>query len=41
LKIEKHQLSVEKAAERTHNMDQIEITLPESLHYKKVLFKNG
>jgi len=40
-KIEKYQLSVEKAAEITHNMYQIEITLPESLHYKKVLFKNG
>lgn len=39
LKIEKYQLSVEKAAEITHNMYQIEITLPESLHYKKVLLK--
>ena len=39
LKIEKYQLSVEKAAEITHNMYQIEITLPESLHNKKVLLK--
>lgn len=39
LKIEKYQLSVEKAAEITHNMYQIEITLPESLHYKKVILK--
>lgn len=39
LKIEKYQLSVEKAAEITHNMYQMEITLPESLHYKKVLLK--
>lgn len=39
LKIEKYQLSVEKAAEITHNMYQIEITLPESLHSKKVLLK--
>jgi transposase len=39
LKIEKYQLSVEKAAEITHNMYQMEITLPESLHSKKVLLK--
>lgn len=39
LKIEKYQLSVEKAAELTHNMYQMEITLPESLHYTKVLLK--
>jgi transposase len=39
LKIEKYQLSVEKSAEITHNMYQIEITLPESLTYKKVLLK--
>jgi len=39
LKIEKYQLSVEKAAEITHNMYQIDIILPESLHYKKVLLK--
>ena len=32
-------ISLEKAAEITHNMYQIEITLPESLHYKKVLLK--
>jgi transposase len=39
LKIEKYQLSVEKAAEITHNIYQMEITLPESLHYKKVILK--
>jgi transposase len=39
LKIEKYQLSVEKAAEITHNMYQIDFTLPESLHNKKVLLK--
>lgn len=39
LKLEKHPLSVEKAAELTHNMYQIEITLPESLHSKKIILK--
>jgi transposase len=39
LKIEKYPLSVEKAAELTHNMYQIEIILPESLHTTKVLLK--
>lgn len=39
LKIEKYPLSIEKAAELTHNMYQIEITLPESLHTTKILLK--
>lgn len=39
LKIEKYPLSVEKAAELTHNMYQMEITLPESLHSKKIILK--
>lgn len=39
LKIEKYPLSVEKAAELTHNMYQMEITLPQSLHCSKVLLK--
>jgi transposase len=39
LKIEKYPLSIEKAAELTHNMYQIEIILPESLHTTKVLLK--
>jgi transposase len=39
LKIEKYPLSVEKAAELTHNMYLIEITLPESLHTKKITLK--
>jgi transposase len=39
LKLEKYPLSVEKAAELTHNMYQMEITLPESLHVTKVLLK--
>jgi len=39
LHIEKYPLSVEKAAELTHNMYQIEIILPESLHSKKILLK--
>lgn len=39
LKIEKYPLSVEKAAELTHNMYQMEITLPESLHCTKVVLK--
>lgn len=39
LKIGEFDLSVEKAAELTRNMYQIEITLPESLHTKKILLK--
>jgi hypothetical protein len=39
LNIEKYELSVEKAAEITHNMYQLEILLPESLHHKKVILK--
>lgn len=39
LKIEKYPLSVEKAAELTHNMYQMEITLPESLHVIKISLK--
>lgn len=39
LKIEKYPLSVEKAAELTHNMYQIEIRLPESLHTKNIILK--
>ncbi len=39
LKIEKYPLSIEKAAELTHNMYQMEIILPESLHTTKVLLK--
>jgi transposase len=39
LKLEKYDLSVEKAAELTRNMYQIEIVLPESLHTKKILLK--
>lgn len=39
LKIEKYPLSVEKAAELTHTMYQIEITLPESLHSKNIILK--
>lgn len=39
LKQEKFELSVEKAAEITHNMYQAEITLPESRHNKKILLK--
>ncbi len=39
LKEEKYSLSVEKAAEITHNMYEIEITLPESRHAKKILLK--
>lgn len=39
LKLEKFPLSVEKAAELTHNMYQIEITLPESLYSKKIILK--
>jgi transposase len=39
LKIEKYPLSVEKAAELTHNMYQMEIILPESLHSKIIILK--
>lgn len=39
LKAENFQLSVEKAAEITHNMYQMEITLPESRQTKKILLK--
>lgn len=39
LKIEKYPLSIEKAAELTHNMYQIQIVLPESLHPKNILLK--
>lgn len=39
LKEEKYRLSVEKAPEITHNMYQMEITLPESRHSKKILLK--
>jgi transposase len=37
--LEKFELSVEKAAEITHNMYQLEITLPESLNTKKIILK--
>ena len=39
LKTENYPLSVEKAAELTHNMYQLEIVLPESLHTTKILLK--
>jgi transposase len=39
LKLEQYQLSVEKAAEITHNMYQLQILLPESLQYKTLLLK--
>lgn len=39
LNIEKFELSVEKAAEITHNMYQLEITLPESLKNEKIILK--
>jgi hypothetical protein len=39
LKIEKYPLSFEKAAELTHNMYQMEFTLPESLRCTKILLK--
>ena len=39
LKIEHYPLSVEKAAEITHNMYQIEIMLPESKQTKNILLK--
>jgi hypothetical protein len=39
LKLENYPLSVEKAAELTHNMYQMEITLPESLHTKNITLK--
>lgn len=39
LKRENFELSVEKAAEITHNMYQLEIILPQSRHSKKILLK--
>ncbi|MBL0024449.1 MAG: transposase [Saprospiraceae bacterium] len=39
LQKEKYRLSVEKASEITHNMYQMEITLPESRHSKNILLK--
>lgn len=39
LRIEAYPLSVEKAAELTHNMYQMEIMLPESLHQKNIPLK--
>lgn len=39
LKLENYPLSVAKAAELTHNMYQLEILLPESLHTTKILLK--
>ena len=39
LKEEKYRLSVEKASELTHNMYQMEITLPESRHTKNIILK--
>lgn len=39
LYLEKFELSVEKAAEITHNMYQLEITLPESLNTEKIILK--
>jgi len=39
LKQDKYPLSVEKAAEITHNMYQLEIILPQSGHSKKILLK--
>jgi transposase len=39
LKKEKSNLSVKRAAELTHNMYQINITLPESCHKKSILLK--
>lgn len=39
LKQENFELSVEKAAEITHNMYQAEITLPQSRHTKNILLK--
>jgi transposase len=39
LKKEKSNLSVKRAAELTHNMYQINITLPESRHKKSILLK--
>lgn len=39
LQQEKYKLSVEKASEITHNMYQMEITLPESRQTKKILLK--
>ena len=39
LKIEKFELSVEKAAEITHNMYQLEFVLPESRQKKAIVLK--
>lgn len=39
LKQAKYPLSVEKAAELTHQMYQLEITLPQSMHTKNILLK--
>jgi transposase len=39
LKLEKYQLSVEKASEITHNIYQMEVTLPKSRISKKILLK--
>jgi transposase len=39
LSLEKFELSVEKAAEITHNMYQLEITLPESLLTENIILK--
>ena len=39
LKEEKYRLSVEKASELTHNMYQMEISLPESRHTKNIILK--
>lgn len=39
LKEEKYRLSVEKASKLTHNMYQMEITLPESRHTKNIILK--
>ena len=39
LKLEKYPLSVEKAMEITHTMYQVEVTLPQSQHTKKILLQ--
>ena len=39
LKAEQYPLSVEKAAEITHNIYQVEITLPESKKTKTIVLK--
>lgn len=41
LRIEKYPLSVEKAAEITHNMCRIKIMSPQSKHTKNILLKMG